>query len=370
MYRDFLMVFIEATILQFLYSCAQNGKDEAMNTQLSNTAQRRVLSGIQPTAGIHLGNYLGAIKPWVSHQHEKENFFCVVDLHALTTPQDPATLRRCSRDLVAIYVACGLDPARCTIFLQSHVRAHTEAAWLLTCETPLGWLNKMTQFKDKSQKQDSVGAGLLMYPVLMAADILLYCPDEVPVGEDQKQHVELTRNIAEKFNRRFGDIFKVPQPGIPHVGARIMGLDNPLSKMSKSFSTTPGHAVFLNDSPDTILKTFKRAVTDSGGEIRFSDDPAKAGVNNLLSIYSSLTGKSKEQTERDFADARGYGDLKIGVAEVVISTLAPIRERFEALVRERDELDSIIHSGAERAAAVAEVTLQKMRESFGLLAAG
>jgi tryptophanyl-tRNA synthetase len=267
---------------------------------------------------------------------------------------------------VALYLACGLDPEMCTIFLQSHVRAHTEASWLLTCETPLGWLNKMTQFKDKSRKHESVGTGLLIYPVLMAADILLYNADEVPVGEDQKQHVELARNIAERFNRRFGELLKAPEPVIPRIGARIMGLDNPLMKMSKSSAGNPGHAVLLTDSPDTILKSFKRAVTDSGGEIRFSDDPAKAGVNNLLSIYSVVTGKGSEETERDFAQARGYGDLKIGVAEAVIAALSPIRERFQELMAETSELDALMRKGAEKASVVADQTLRAMKEAVGL----
>ena len=337
-----------------------------MSTQQASLTKRRVLSGIQPTAGIHLGNYLGAIRHWVARQHEKENFFCVVDLHALTVPQDPASLRQCSQELQALYLACGLDPEVCTIFLQSHVRAHTEAAWLLTCETPLGWLNKMTQFKDKSQKHESVGTGLLIYPILMAADILLYNAHEVPVGEDQKQHVELARNIAEKFNTRFGEILKVPEPVIPQTGARIMGLDNPLAKMSKSGASNPGHAILLTDSPESILKSFKRAVTDSGSEIRFSDDPTKAGVNNLLSIYSVVTGKTREQSESDFQNARGYGDLKVGVAEVVIAALTPIRERFNALMQERSELDSIMKRGAERAAVVAESTLKTMKDAVGL----
>ncbi len=329
-------------------------------------AKRRVLSGIQPTAGIHLGNYLGAIRRWVERQHEKENLFCVVDLHALTMPQDPAALRANTQELIALYIACGLDPEVCTLFVQSHVRAHVEAGWLLTCETPLGWLNKMTQFKDKSQKQESVGTGLLVYPVLMAADILIYSADEVPVGEDQKQHVELTRNIAEKFNRRFGEVLKVPQPVIPEVGARIMGLDNPLAKMSKSSASSPGHAILLTDTPDTIMKSFKRAVTDSGGEIRFSDDPAKAGVDNLLSIYKAITGKAKEECERDFAGARGYGDLKVGVAEVVIAALAPIRERFAQIMGDRGALDAVMQRGAEKASAIADRTVGAMKDAMGL----
>lgn len=337
---------------------------------MTNPSKRRVLSGIQPTSGIHLGNYLGALKRWVQRQYEKENLFCIVDLHALTVPQDPAALRERTRELVAIYLACGLDPKACTIFIQSQVRAHTEAAWLLTCETPLGWLNKMTQFKDKSQKQESVGAGLLMYPVLMAADILLYLPDEVPVGEDQKQHVELARNIAERFNHRFGPTFKIPQPMIPDVGARIMGLDDPLAKMSKSNAGAPGHAIMLSDTPEVILKAFKRAVTDSGSTIAFSDDREKAGVNNLLSIYKAVTGRSKEDCEADFSSARGYGDLKVRVAEVVIAELSPIRERYQYLLKEHAELDRIIVEGAEKASAIADATVATMKDRMGLYRVG
>lgn len=330
-------------------------------------ARRRVLSGIQPTSCVHLGNYLGAIKQWVAGQHEKDNIFCVVDLHALTVPQDPATLRRRTQELVAVYLACGLDPALCTIFVQSHVRAHTEATWLLTCETPLGWLNKMTQFKDKSEKQESVGSGLLLYPVLMAADILLYHPDEVPVGEDQKQHVELARNIAERFNRRFGPTLKVPTPVIPPLGARIMGLDTPTAKMSKSSASNPGHAVLLTDSRDHIIKTFKRAVTDSGNEIRFSEDPAHAGVNNLLTIYSVVTGKGHAACERDFASARGYGDLKIAVGEAVAGLIDPIRTRYHELLAERTELDRVVREGAARASEIADRTVTAMKDAMGLL---
>jgi tryptophanyl-tRNA synthetase len=333
---------------------------------MTHTGKRRIFSGIQPTSGIHLGNYLGALKRWVAHQYDNDNVFCIVDLHALTVPQEPEQLRARTRELAAIYLACGLDPSSCTIFVQSHVRAHTEATWLLTCETPLGWLNKMTQFKDKSQKQESVGSGLLMYPVLMAADILLYQADDVPVGEDQKQHVELARNIAERFNHRFGHTFKVPQPVIPEVGARIMGLDNPLAKMSKSNAHNPGHAIFLSDTPEVILKAFKRAVTDSGSEICFSDDPQKAGVDNLLSIYKAITGKSVEACEADFAQARGYGDLKVRVAEVVIEELAPIREKYNRLMQNPNELDAVLKQGATRAAEIADSTVNTMKKNMGL----
>lgn len=331
------------------------------------TNKTRVLSGIQPTSGIHLGNYLGALKPWVTKQSEKENFFCIVDLHAITVPHKPEELRKNSRELLATYLACGLDPDKCTIFLQSHVPAHSECAWLLSCVTPLGWLNKMTQFKDKSAKQESVGTGLLTYPVLMAADILLYSPDEVPVGEDQKQHVELSRNIAERFNHLYGDTFKVPKPVIPEIGARIMGLDNPAAKMSKSSGGNPGHAVFLVDSPDAIKKSFRRAVTDTGSEIRFSDDPEKAGIDNLLSIYKSVTGKSKEDVEKECGSLKGYGYLKDLVADAVIAELTPIREGFEKLMSDRGMLDDVFAKGAEHANSVAGGKVREVKEKLGFL---
>lgn len=330
-------------------------------------AKLRVLSGIQPTSGIHLGNYLGAIKGWVKRQAEKENFFCIVDLHALTIWQEPLELRARTRELVAIYLACGLDPQQCAIFVQSHVRAHAEVGWLFTCLTPLGWLNKMTQFKDKSAKQESVGAGLLMYPVLMASDILLYRPDEVPVGEDQKQHVELARNIADRFNHLYGETFKVPTPAIPEAGARVMGLDNPTTKMSKSAANAAGHAIFLSDSPATIMKAFKRATTDSGSEIKFSDDPEKAGVNNLLGIYRAITGKTNTETENDFANARGYGDLKVRVAEVVIAELTPIRDEYDRIMKDPATIDRVLKDGAERATIVADATARTVREKMGLV---
>ncbi|MBM3935234.1 MAG: tryptophan--tRNA ligase [SAR202 cluster bacterium] len=329
--------------------------------------KKRVLSGIQPSGDIHLGNYLGAIKGWVQRQAEKENFFCIVDMHAITVPQDPKDLRDRTRSLAAIYFASGLDPAKCTVFIQSHVTAHAEACWLLNCITPVGWLERMTQFKDKSAKQESVMAGLLDYPVLMAGDILLYSADEVPVGDDQKQHVELTRDIAEKFNRTFGDTFVIPQPVIPEVGARIMGLNDPTAKMSKSFAHIRGHAVRLLDDPKEIEYAFKRAVTDPGNEIRFSDDPAKAGVNNLLGMYKVVTGKTKEQVEADFAGARGYGDLKKAVAEVVINELRPIQERYKQLMSDIAVLDELLAKGAEQASAVAEPKVTEMKERVGFI---
>lgn len=331
---------------------------------MTNVAKKRVLSGIQPSGNLHLGNYLGAIKQWVDGQDAKENFICVVDLHAITVYQDPADLRRQTRELTASLLAAGIDPERTVLFVQSHVRAHAEASWLLSCVTPLGWLEKMTQYKTKAQKQESVLTGLLTYPVLQTADILLYDAHEVPVGEDQKQHIELARNIAIRFNGLYGPTFVVPEPVIPTVGARIMGLDDPLAKMSKS-STAAGHAVRLTDDDDTIAKAFKRAVTDSGREIVFSDAPEKAGVNNLLGIYQAITGKSQEAVLADFATARGYGDLKKWVGDAVIACITPIRERYQHLIDDPAELDRLLERGAEKARAQAEVRLVDAKEKMG-----
>lgn len=330
--------------------------------------QKRVFSGIQPSGDFHLGNYLGAVKNWVDGQHEKINFFCIVDLHSLTVPQEPADLRNRTRSLAAILLAAGIDPAKSTLFIQSHVTAHAECCWLLNCITPIGWLQRMTQFKDKSAKQESVLTGLLDYPVLMAGDIILYDAHEVPVGEDQKQHVELTRDIAQRFNAQYEqEFFTIPQPVIPEVGARVMGLDDPTVKMSKSYAHIRGHAVRLLDTPDEIMRSFKRAVTDSGRDIQFSDNPEKAGVNNLLGIYKAITGKSKSETEADFANARGYGDLKKRVAEVTIESLAPIRERYNQLMQEPAELDRLLQQGAEQANAVATPKLNQMKTIMGLV---
>jgi len=329
-------------------------------------SKKRVLSGIQPSGSLHLGNYLGAIKQWVDRQHEKENFICIVDLHAITVWQEPEALRESTRGLAAMLIAAGIDPERTTLFVQSHVRAHAEACWLLSCVTPLGWLERMTQYKDKSSRQETLQAGLLTYPVLQAADILLYDPDEVPVGEDQKQHVELARDIAQRFNHLYGETFKLCQPVIPTIAARVMGLDDPTAKMSKS-STAQGHAVRLTDDDGQILKAFKRAVTDSGREIAFSDEVERAGVNNLLEIYRAITGKSEDEVLADFADARGYGDLKQAVAEVVIACLAPIRQRYLELMSDPGELDRLLACGAQRAGRRAEAKLLEMKQRMGFL---
>lgn len=336
---------------------------------MAEQTRKRVLSGIQPSGNLTIGNYLGALQQWVAEQDNYDCYFCIVDLHALTVPQDPATLRAKTREVAALYLAAGIDPSRSAVFVQSHVPAHTELSWILTCLTPLGWLYRMTQFKDKSakQQQDSVSAGLLNYPVLMAADILLYQASAVPVGDDQRQHLEITRDIAQRFNHLYGDTFVLPEAMIPKEGARIMGLDNPLAKMSKS-EASEYHAVYLLDTPDMMRKKLMRAQTDSHRDIRFSTDPERAGVNNLLNIYQSLTGASREAIEAHF-EGKGYGDLKKAVAEVVIDTLKPLQERYQALTREGGYLDEILAQGAARAGVVASVTLADVRDRVGLVPA-
>ena len=330
------------------------------------SGRRRVFSGIQPSGDVQLGNYLGAIKGWVERQAEKTNYFCIVDLHALTVGQDPEELRQQTRSLAAMLFAAGLSPDKCTVFIQSHVAAHAEACWLLNCVTPIGWLERMTQYKDKAANQERVSAGLLVYPVLMAGDILLYDTNEVPVGEDQRQHVELTRDIAARFNHLYGETFVMPEAVIAEVGARVMGLNDPNVKMSKSFSHVRGHAVRLLDDPEEIERSFRRAVTDSGNEIRFSDDPNKAGVNNLLGIYKVITAKGNAEVESDFSDARGYGDLKTRVAEVVINELTPIRERYAEMMGDVGELDRMLARGAEQAAAVSVPKVNEIKRRMGL----
>lgn len=331
------------------------------------TRRPRVFSGIQPSGDVHLGNYLGAVKRWVDEQRDKENYFCIVDLHSLTVPQDPETLRRQTRSLAALLLAAGLHPDQCTLFVQSHVGAHAEACWLLNCLTPIGWLHRMTQYKDRAARHESVGAGLLDYPVLMAADILLYDADEVPVGEDQQQHVELARDIADRFNRLYGDFFTLPVAVVSNAGARVMGLDDPAAKMSKSHAHVPGHAIRVLDEPEAIRRAITRAVTDSGNEIRFSEDPARAGVSNLLGIYQAITGKTPAAVEADFAGARGYGDLKRIVADVVVAELTPIRARHAALMLDPEELDRFLARGADRASAMAHPKLHEMKRRMGLL---
>ena len=339
----------------------------SQNATPKRSNKRRVFSGIQPSGDVQLGNYLGAMKGWAARQAEKENFFCIVDLHALTVPQAPDELHNQTRSLAAMLLAIGIDPHLSTLFIQSHVAAHAEVCWILNCMTPIGWLERMTQYKDKSSSQESVVTGLLDYPVLMAGDILLYDTDEVPVGDDQRQHVELARDIAQRFNHLYGETFVVPEPFIAEVGARIMGFNDPALKMSKSYSHIRGHAVRLLDEPEEIERTIKRAVTDSGNEIRFSNDPERAGVNNLLVIYKVVTGKEATAVEADFADAGGYGELKSRVAEVVIDELSPIRARYAELMADVTELDRLLARGAERAAAVSEPKAEEIKRKVGLV---
>jgi tryptophanyl-tRNA synthetase len=314
---------------------------------------------------LHIGNYLGAIQQWVAGQGAKENFICIVDLHAITVPQEPQALRAQIRELAALLIAAGIDPQQTTLFVQSHVRAHAEGCWLLNCVTPLGWLERMTQYKTKAQKQESVLTGLLDYPVLMAADILLYDTDEVPVGEDQKQHIELARDIAQRFNGQYGETLVVPRPVIRESGARVMALNDPAVKMSKS-DFTRGHAIRITDSPEEIRWVLKRAVTDAVGSIGFSSDPARAGVNNLLQIYELFTGQSRATIEAHFA-GKGYGALKNDVAEAVIEGLRPIRERYQQLIANPAELDRLLAIGAAQARAVADPKVLQIMDRMGLV---
>ena len=328
----------------------------------------RVFSGIQPSGDMHLGNYLGAVRQWVENQGKgKQNFYCIVDLHAHTILRDPQELRDNTRSLAAMLFACGLDPTISTIFIQSQVRAHAEACWLLNCVTPLGWLERMTQYKDKKDKLNSISAALIDYPVLQAGDIILYDANEVPIGEDQKQHVELSRDIAQRFNNLFGETFVLPEPVVPEIGARVMNLSNPLSKMSKSFQENDGGVVGLLDSDSEILKTIKRAVTDSGNEIKFSEDKDKAGVNNLLGIYKVITGKSIEDVEQDFKSARGYGVLKEKVGEIVVDAISPIRDKYQQFMSDPSELDRLLEIGAENARSIAEPKVIEMKQKMGFI---
>jgi tryptophanyl-tRNA synthetase len=329
----------------------------------------RVLSGIQPTAdSFHIGNYLGAIRQWVSLQEDYDAFYCVVDLHAITVPQDPALLRRRTRIAAAQLFGAGLDPSRCTVFVQSHVREHAELAWVLSCLTGFGEASRMVQFKDKSIKSgaDQASVGLFTYPILQAADIVLYQTDQVPVGEDQRQHLELTRDLAQRFNHRFGQTFVVPGPYIVKDVAKITDLQDPTVKMSKSSSSPQGIIDVLEDSA-SIRKKIARAVTDMGSEIK-ADEENKPGVTNLLRIYSALTGESLAELEQRYAGA-GYGTFKKELGEVVADALAPIRERTEKMLADEAELDRLLADGAARARQVASATMATVRDRVGFLAA-
>ncbi len=324
--------------------------------------KKRVFSGIQPTGQIHLGNYLGAIKHWVEMQDKYENLFCVVNSHAITLPIDPIFLKSQTYELVKLLLACGISPKQSGLFIQSEVDEHAALAWLLNCQVSMGEMQRMTQFKDKSLKNPkSVNVGLFNYPILMASDILLYQSDLVPVGEDQKQHLELTRNIAEKFNRDFGNCFKVPEPLIAKVGARVMGLDDPKVKMSKSHQGA-NHAIFLLDEPDIIVKKIKKAATDSMGVIAF--DEKREGIFNLLNIYMLLSDESPENIEERFKN-KGYGDFKKELAEVVIQALKPIQERYKEI--SDDEVKAVLNGGTEKARPLARATYQKAKELMGLV---
>ena len=332
------------------------------NYFLSSTMKTRVFSGMQPSGNLHIGNYLGALKNWVRIQRDYECIFCIVDLHAITVYQDPAVLQAKIREIAALYIAAGIDPNESSIMVQSAVPAHAELAWMLTCVTPVGWLERMTQYKAKAAKQESVGDGILQYPVLMAADIMLYQAGIVPVGEDQAQHLELTRDIAQRFNSLYGDTFVVPDTSLPSVGARIMGLDDPTQKMSKS-AEGANHAVALLDPPAKIRKTIMRATTDSNPAVDFSN--AGPGVLNLLSIYQAFSGASDDEVKSRFTGMR-YGDLKKHVADMVVEHLEPFQKRYHEIVADPAYLSGVLRAGAERVAPIANQTVQLVKQRMGL----
>jgi tryptophanyl-tRNA synthetase len=321
---------------------------------------KRIFSGAQPTGNIHLGNYLGALRNWVALQHEYESFFCIVNLHAITSRQDPKLLAEKTRELARIYLAVGIDPGVSTIFVQSEVAEHAELTWVLNCIARMSELERMTQFKDKARKSENVGVGVFDYPVLMAADILLYQTDLVPVGEDQKQHLELTRDLAIRFNRDYGDTFRVPEPYIPQVGARIMSLSDPTKKMSKS-DDDPAGCVMLLDDADSIQRKFKRAVTDSGTEIRF--DASRPAMTNLLMIFQLLTGQTPDEIESHFVN-KGYAHLKQELAEITIEFLRPLREKVESISNK--ELGAILDQGRHKAQGIAQATLETVMARLGI----
>lgn len=331
--------------------------------EVSPTSMRpRVFSGMQPTGNLHIGNYLGALKNWVRIQHQYECIYCIVDLHAITDYQDPATLRARIREVAALYIAAGIDPNISSIFVQSAVSGHAELSWLLTCVSQVGWLQRMTQFKAKTENKDSIGSGVLQYPVLMAADILLYQAAAVPVGEDQSQHLELTRDIVQRFNSLYGETFVMPATKLPSVGARIMGLDDPTKKMSKSVPVA-GHAVWLLDDLKAAHKKIMRATTDSNPAVDF--ESMGDGVANLLAIYQAFTEVSDEQLRAQFAGMR-YGDLKKRVAEAVVAGLEPIQSRYREITSDPAIIEQILDEGADRVRPIAEATVRLAKERMGL----
>jgi len=324
--------------------------------------KKSLFSGMQATGTLTLGNYLGALRNWVDFEDDYETFYCVVDMHSITVRQDPAELRKRARALLTLYIAAGLNPEKNCIYYQSHVSAHAELSWILNCFTYMGELNRMTQFKDKSAKHaDNINSGLYTYPVLMAADILLFQSDIVPVGVDQKQHIEITRDIAERFNSIYGDVFTIPEPYLGKQGAKIMSLQEPEKKMSKS-DENMNASIYLMDDPDTIIRKFKRAVTDSDNTIRYSDE--KPGIKNLIEIYSIATGKTAVDIENEFM-ASGYGDFKLAVGEAVAGMLKPIQDEFHRLEKDKAYIDGIIKANAEKANYYATKTLRKVQKKVG-----
>jgi len=324
-----------------------------------------LLSGIQPSGNLAIANYIGAIKNWIKLQEEYMCIFIVVDLHCLTVRQDPKELRRRCMEFIGLYLACGINPEKNLIFLQSHVSTHAELAWILNCYTYMGELNRMTQFKDKSKRHEmNVNSGLYTYPVLMASDILLYQTDLVPVGQDQKQHLEITRDLAVRFNNIYGNVFKIPEPFIPEVGARIMSLQNPLAKMSKS-DENPGNYIAILDPPDIIRSKIKRAVTDPGREIVY-DEKEKPGLSNLMTIYSCLSGKSFEKIQEDY-EGKGYKEFKKDLGELVVETLEPVQKKFKALMNDRAGINDILRAGAEKARNISQRTLDKVHKKIGII---
>jgi tryptophanyl-tRNA synthetase len=324
--------------------------------------KKRVLSGVQPTGNLHIGNYLGALKNWTKIQYDYESIFCIVDLHAITVYQPPEELQRKILEIAGIFIACGIDPAHSTVIAQSTVPGHAELSWLLTCVTPIGWLERMTQYKAKSAGQEMILSGLMQYPVLMAADILLYQASVVPVGDDQSQHLELTRDIAQRFNSLYGDTFTMPATSLPTVGARVMGLDEPEKKMSKS-APGSGHAIAILDKPDVIRKKFNRATTDSNPGVDF--ETMGPGVENLLGIYQAFSDASNDEMKAKFPGMR-YGDLKKTVAEMVISHLEPIQQRYAEITADPTYLATVLEQGRQRVAPIAEQTVRLTKQRMGI----
>lgn len=324
--------------------------------------KKSLFSGMQATGTLHLGNYLGALKNWVEFEDEYECFYCVVDMHSITIRQNPAELRKKARALLTLYIAAGLNPEKNCIYYQSHVPAHGELSWILNCYTYMGELNRMTQYKDKAAKHtDNINAGLFTYPILMAADILLFQSDIVPVGDDQKQHIEITRDIAQRFNSIYGDVFTIPEPFIKKSGARIMSLQEPMKKMSKS-DENPNASIYLLDDTDTIIRKFKKSVTDSDNQILYSKD--KPGISNLIEVYGIASGKTVADIEKEF-DGKGYGDFKIAVGEAVANMLRPIQDKYEELSKDKSYIDQIIKNNGEKAEYFANKTLRKVQKKIG-----